>query len=415
MPHFVPEEKLATANSLSLVASYGTFPLGARDHRRARRRGRRGSAGSTRCHSLKDNTAVPALWFDAITYVVSAIIVFGLPIPQPARDGDQKFELTSTFSEIKDGLRFMRDRAFSRAVIVGLGGGRHRRRRDGAAQHGVRDRGARQQGASTACCSPRWAPAPRSAIFSRPRLPEAAAARHASSSWSVIGVGVFLVARRAVQRRRLAAVFIAGVGACAGARVRHRLHGDPGDVTDELRGRTFATLYAVVRLCLLLSLTVSPLFADLYDWLFSLVSGAPARHSSAASATASRACASRLWGGGGADDRLGPLRAPAGAAVSRTRTVATPSTIRVDVPSTGAGSPDPPGAERGPRDRALRRPRGRRRLRQEHPVRAARRRVLRGAGRRSSRPSSRVGHRSVASCDGCCSRAGPSTRVPRRC
>ena len=28
MPNFVPEEKLATANSLSLVASYGTFPLG---------------------------------------------------------------------------------------------------------------------------------------------------------------------------------------------------------------------------------------------------------------------------------------------------------------------------------------------------------------------------------------------------
>jgi dTMP kinase len=29
VPHFVPEENLATANSLSLVASYGTFPLGA--------------------------------------------------------------------------------------------------------------------------------------------------------------------------------------------------------------------------------------------------------------------------------------------------------------------------------------------------------------------------------------------------
>jgi hypothetical protein len=42
-------------------------------------------------------------------------------------------------------------------------------------------------------------------------------------------------------------------------------------VSDEMRGRTFATLYAVVRLCLLLSLTVSPLFADLDDWLFGLV------------------------------------------------------------------------------------------------------------------------------------------------
>ena len=46
-------------------------------------------------------------------------------------------------------------------------------------------------------------------------------------------------------------------------------------MTDELRGRTFATLYAVVRLCLLLSLTISPLFADLYEWLFSLAAGEP--------------------------------------------------------------------------------------------------------------------------------------------
>ena len=39
-------------------------------------------------------------------------------------------------------------------------------------------------------------------------------------------------------------------------------------MSDELRGRTFATLYTVIRLCLLLSLTISPLFADLCDWLF---------------------------------------------------------------------------------------------------------------------------------------------------
>ena len=46
VPHFVPEEKLATANSLSLVASYGTFPLAGADHRRAR--GRRGVARRVR-------------------------------------------------------------------------------------------------------------------------------------------------------------------------------------------------------------------------------------------------------------------------------------------------------------------------------------------------------------------------------
>jgi len=68
---------------------------------------------------------------------------------------------------------------------------------------------------------------------------------------------------------------IAGVGACAGAAYVTGFTVLQETVTDELRGRTFATLYAVVRLCLLLSLTVSPLFADLYEWLFSLAAGAP--------------------------------------------------------------------------------------------------------------------------------------------
>ena len=36
------------------------------------------------------------------------------------------------------------------------------------------------------------------------------------------------------------------------------------NVADEMRGRIFATLYTVVRLCLLLSLTISPFLANLF-------------------------------------------------------------------------------------------------------------------------------------------------------
>ncbi len=122
VPHFVPEENLATANSLSLVASYGTFPLAALIT--AALTVIAGWLGGFEAlHSLKDNSAVPALWFDAITYVVSAMIVVGLPIPRRPKQDGQKFEWTSTFSEIKDGLSFIRTDRFARAVIVGLGGG----------------------------------------------------------------------------------------------------------------------------------------------------------------------------------------------------------------------------------------------------------------------------------------------------
>jgi dTMP kinase len=43
------------------------------------------------------------------------------------------------------------------------------------------------------------------------------------------------------------------------------------NVRDELRGRTFAALYTVIRLCLLISLTISPLWADMWDAVSSVV------------------------------------------------------------------------------------------------------------------------------------------------
>ena len=83
-----------------------------------------GSAASRRCSRSRTNTAILALWFDAITYVVSGghRVRAADPAPAEART-DSKFEWTSTFPEIKDGLSFIRTDRFARAVIVGLGGG----------------------------------------------------------------------------------------------------------------------------------------------------------------------------------------------------------------------------------------------------------------------------------------------------
>ncbi len=268
VPHFVPEDKLASANTLSLVASYGTFPIGALI----------ASVlavvatwlgGFDALSSLKVDKNVVSLWFDAVTYVVSAILVFRLPIPKPARAGTQKLDLASSIREIKDGFRFMRTEAFSRAVIVGLGGGLI-----GAgamiplgtvfasevlgsqAQYGVMLT-ALGTGAAVGIFV---------VLALQKKLP-----RDELFGWAVIGVGVFLIIGVSFNIAGVAALFIAAVGACAASAYVTGFTLIQEHVTDEMRGRTFATLYAVVRLCLLLSLTVSPLFADLYDWLFSLV------------------------------------------------------------------------------------------------------------------------------------------------
>jgi dTMP kinase len=90
-------------------------------------------------------------------------------------------------------------------------------------------------------------------------------------SSAVIGCGGFLIAGVAFNVAGITALLIAAVGACAATAYVTGFTMIQEAVSDELRGRTFATLYAVIRLCLLLSLTVSPLLADLSDWVFSLL------------------------------------------------------------------------------------------------------------------------------------------------
>ncbi len=343
VPHFVPEDKLASANTLSLVASYGTFPIGAAIAA-ALAVVATWLGGFDALSSLKVDKNVVSLWFDAITYVLSAILVFRLPIPKPARDGTKKLDFASSIREIKDGIRFMRGEAFSRAVIVGLGGGLI-----GAgamiplgtvfasevlgseAQYGVMLT-ALGTGAAIGIFI---------VLALQKRLP-----RDELFGWSVIGVGVFLIAGVSFNVGGIAALFIAGTGACAASAYVTGFTLIQEHVSDEMRGRTFATLYAVVRLCLLLSLTVSPLFADLYDWLFGLVSNS--QHVQFGGFSYSfPGVRLALWGGGvltvvsGVYARRQVLR-------YRNENGGDAVDDPVDVPSTGAAATDPPAAGTGP-------------------------------------------------------------------
>ncbi|MBM3674225.1 MAG: MFS transporter [Actinobacteria bacterium] len=268
VPHFVQEENLARANTLSLAASYGTFPVGALIFS-VLAVVATWLGGFDALSSLLVDREVIALWFDAVTYVVSAIIVLGLPIAGPDRGLRRKLEWMSTFSEIKEGFAFIRHDRFTRAVIVGLGGGIigagamvplgavfAREILGSDAQFGVLLM-ALGVGASIGLLS---------LLAFQSRLP-----KDAVFAWAVMGVGVFLALAAAANVGGLAGLMIAAVGACAGSAYVTGFTLIQETVSDELRGRTFATLYTVVRLCLLLSLTVAPLSADLYEWLFGLV------------------------------------------------------------------------------------------------------------------------------------------------
>jgi dTMP kinase len=84
-------------------------------------------------------------------------------------------------------------------------------------------------------------------------------------TWAVIATGaaIVIVAWMSLLSFTIVLVGIAGAGAGSGYVTGFTLLQE--SVSDEMRGRTFATLYTVVRVCLLLSLTVSPLIVSAFQ------------------------------------------------------------------------------------------------------------------------------------------------------
>jgi dTMP kinase len=265
VPNLVAEEQLSSANSLSLAASYGTFPIASIIF--SLLAGLATVLGELDIISaFKVDQEALALIFDAMTFLVSAAIVYRLPIPRRDHSNDARIDWTETFREIKEGFQFVSKHALVRGVMLGLGFGLI-----GAgamiplgpsfAQE-VLDGGAAAFGVLMTALGFGAAIGVVTLLWLQKRLP-----RVAVFCFAVIGTGGCLVLAASVSSLAPAALFIGGVGACAGTTYVTGFTLLQENVSDELRGRTFATLYTVVRLCLLISLTISPLWADFWNWV----------------------------------------------------------------------------------------------------------------------------------------------------
>jgi dTMP kinase len=80
--------------------------------------------------------------------------------------------------------------------------------------------------------------------------------------WSVIVAGGALLGGASTGTLFATIVFVAVLGVCAGSVYVLGFTILQETVADELRGRIFAALYTLVRLCLLLSFAVGPLLAE---------------------------------------------------------------------------------------------------------------------------------------------------------
>jgi len=265
VPNLVNTDQLQSANTLSLVASFGTFPFAAVIFSLLAALAA-WLGGFNTLHSLRVDQEALALFFDACTFLVSAVIVFGLPIPRGPSAPESKLKFSETVADIKEGLRYMAHEPRVRGVIVGLGlgligGGAMIPLGPVFAKAGIGGDAA-TFGVLMSALGFGAAAGVISLLFVQKRIN-----RESVFDYAVMGTGIFLMIAATLSALFPAALAVAVVGACAGTSYVTGFTVLQETVQDEMRGRIFATLYTVIRMCLLIALVVSPLWADFWDWI----------------------------------------------------------------------------------------------------------------------------------------------------
>jgi len=261
VPNVVSADQLASANSLGLVAAYATFPLGAAIF----------AALATiatwlghfhALHFFHANQTSLAIWADGCTFLLSAWLIAHLNLPEERRSAPRRIDWGATYRDILDGLRFIRTDPLVRGVMIGLAGGL-------LGGGSIIPLGALLSkqvlgdptggfGLLTTALGVGAAIGVLTLLWLQRRLPRATV-----FTFAVIACGASIVVAASVSSLPPALFAAAAIGATAGTGYVTGFTVLQENVADEMRGRIFATLYTVVRLCLLLALTLSPFFANL--------------------------------------------------------------------------------------------------------------------------------------------------------
>lgn len=265
VPHLVPQDRLATANSLSLVAAYGTFPVATLSFaflaQVADWLSRIDALGS-----LAADKETVAIYVDVVTFFVSAIIISTLALPRRPRVIERRINFGDTFTDLREGWRFIFINPVVRAVMVGLGtgliGGGMLVPLGPVFSTKVLGAGPAGFGLLLTGLGFGVAGGIVALSFLQNRLPH-----ERVFVWSVLIAGVSLLAGASQSSLAGAVVFVAVLGVCAGSVYILGFTILHSRVDDALRGRIFSTLYTLVRLCLLIAFALGPLLAGVLDGL----------------------------------------------------------------------------------------------------------------------------------------------------
>lgn len=273
VPNMVPTSHLATANSLSLVAAYGTFPIAALLFAFLAKVAT-WLSGIESLDFLKIDQEFVAVYLDVLTFCLSALLISSLAFRAraPSVKRDVHLDLGQTFRELREGWEFMFINPTVRAVTVGLGtgligggmvvplGDLFSRRVLGGGSAGF--------GLLLTALGFGVAAGVILVTTMQKRLQKMRVFR-----WSVLVAGLTLFGGAASGTLVIAVAFVGVLGICAGAVYVLGFTILQETVIDELRGRVFSSLYTLVRFSLLLSFVVGPLLAETLDRLSSSLFG----------------------------------------------------------------------------------------------------------------------------------------------
>ncbi len=267
VPNVVKVDKLPAANSFSLAAAYGTFPVGAALFASLTKVAEWLGRDSGPLHFLELNQETLAIYVDVVTFLTSAFIISTISLPRsraPRRRSPAPF--TDAFDEIKEGWRFISTSPVVRSVMVGLGtgliGGGMVAPLGPVFSSAVLGAGSAGFALMLTALGMGLAVGVVGLSVTQKHLPH-----QRIFSLAVVGAGVCMLAASSMSSLGLCLTFIAGMGVCAGGVYVLGFTILQENVADDLRGRIFAALYTLSRLCLLISLALAPLLAGILDRL----------------------------------------------------------------------------------------------------------------------------------------------------
>lgn len=266
VPKLVPKHYLPTANSLSLVAAYGTFPIGS-----ALFAALAGVAkflgGYDALKGLSVDQEFVAIYFDVGTFFVSSILISTLVLPHVRRVGAEsgkRIDLGQAWRDVREGLSVIGHSRLIRSVMLAIatgliGGGMLVPLGPRFAKETLGGGSAAFGLLLTALGGGMAAGIVGLSILQR-RLPH-----QRVFVASVIGAGLSILAGASMSNLPSALFFVTFLGVFAGAIYVLGFTILQTNVDDELRGRVFATLYTLVRFCLLLAFAIAPFLSSLLD------------------------------------------------------------------------------------------------------------------------------------------------------